>query len=191
MAVIYSRGPPFQKHFMFNYAFVINLIIVITASYLMIMYSNPWWSTLMKFKMPPSYEYRGVIVGITTFHFILCYLFEKHVIGEYVETIVQPWLSKLCLKTATKYEIIERELSVNEEWPRVTRMDIDHFMDREVDVEPDTESEQPINSLNEKRQECPPEVNDHAKKVFLPNPTLKMFLVEILYPPQQNPISTF
>jgi hypothetical protein len=83
--------------------------------------------------MPPSLEYRGLIIGVALINFLLCYLLEVResnknltlrVYTRSLQTLVidTNWLSSLCKsiarrKTQAKYLHIEEEYKSKPNWP--------------------------------------------------------------------------
>lgn len=121
-AVIFAPGPPYRKNFLSNKLYLsVVLAEFLLVSYLTI-YPAEVFSKFINLKPAPFLEYHLVLYLISLANFILCYAWEVFFIQGILFHYMVPALRKL-RGPIHKYEKLERELQINNDWPPVGKVE--------------------------------------------------------------------
>ncbi|XP_064642890.1 polyamine-transporting ATPase 13A3-like isoform X2 [Lineus longissimus] len=119
LAVIFSNGAPYRKHFFTNWLFMVNLIIILGLTLFIAIYPTDGLAQFLELKPVPSMVYRILTVGIVLMNFLVSLIVQMFILDN---EAVKRSLRRACKKkqTTNPYQSIEHELTADPDWPPIS-----------------------------------------------------------------------
>lgn len=120
MAIIFSRGKPYRKAIYTNEAFIFSIcLLTIVCAYITVYPAN-WIVNLLQLLVPPTYDWRIIILALAFVNFIVCFFVEMFVMEYLIE---RKFKSKFYKPENSKKEYlrVEHELKNDFSWPKLSK----------------------------------------------------------------------
>lgn len=120
MAIIFSRGKPYRKAIFTNIAFIVSIMLLTIVCIYITVYPAEWIVNLLELLVPPTYDWKIIILALALANFVVCIFIETFVIEYMIEKILK---SKFYRPEASKKEYlrVEHELKNNSSWPKLNK----------------------------------------------------------------------
>lgn len=118
-AIVFSKGSPYRKPLITNGIMAVWTIAAVAATIFMSLYESQDFAERLNFKIPPSMDFRLVIVGVMVFSCIFCYLWEIYFIDGVLFAKVLPWYKIHVRGPHLPFERLEEELRSKAGWPPI------------------------------------------------------------------------
>ncbi|XP_078034110.1 polyamine-transporting ATPase 13A3 isoform X2 [Augochlora pura] len=120
MAVIFSRGKPYRKAIYTNITLIVSLILLTTICMYITVYPANWIVNLLMLQVPPTYDWKIIILALAVVNFVVCIFVEMFLIEYVIEMKLK---SKFYRpeKSKKEYLRVNHELQHDSSWPNLNR----------------------------------------------------------------------
>ncbi|XP_053988390.1 polyamine-transporting ATPase 13A3-like [Hylaeus volcanicus] len=120
MAIIFSRGKPYRKAIYTNIAFIVSIVLLTVVCTYITVYPAEWIINLLELLVPPTYDWKIIILALALANFVVCIIVETFVIEYMIEKILK---SKFYRpeKSKKEYLRVQHELKNDSSWPKLNR----------------------------------------------------------------------
>ncbi|KOC69420.1 putative cation-transporting ATPase 13A3 [Habropoda laboriosa] len=120
MAIMFSRGKPYRKAIYTNAAFMFSILLLTIVCTYITVYPANWIVNLLELLVPPTYDWRIIILALAFVNFIVCFIVEIFVMEYLVEKKLKTKFYRP-EKSKKEYLRIEHALKNNLNWPKLSK----------------------------------------------------------------------
>lgn len=117
LAIIFSRGKPYRHAIYTNGAFMFSIILLTIVCAYITIYPANWVLNVLEMILPPTYDWRLIILGLAVVNFFVCFFFESIIVERLTENTLKKKFYKP-EKSKKRYLKIEHELKNCINWPK-------------------------------------------------------------------------
>ncbi|CAL8110548.1 unnamed protein product [Orchesella dallaii] len=116
MAIVFSQGSPYRKGFWTNKYLMVSFIGLTSLTAYIVLYPDSWVIGQLELQLPPTMEFRLILVGFAACNFVIALLIEQGL----VNFILSKRQTNKSPAAKHGYLRIDHELSSREDWPPVS-----------------------------------------------------------------------
>lgn len=118
MAILFSRGKPYREAIYTNIAFMISIMLLITICIYVTVYPANWVVQTLQLIIPPTYDWRFVILILALCNFLICFFIETFIVEYGIEKKLKS-KSYRADKSKKEYLRVDHELRHQPNWPKL------------------------------------------------------------------------
>nr|XP_034180704.1 probable cation-transporting ATPase 13A3 [Osmia lignaria]XP_034180705.1 probable cation-transporting ATPase 13A3 [Osmia lignaria]XP_034180707.1 probable cation-transporting ATPase 13A3 [Osmia lignaria]XP_034180708.1 probable cation-transporting ATPase 13A3 [Osmia lignaria] len=120
MAIIFSRGKPYRKAIYTNIAFVFSIILLTIVCAYITVYPAQWVINCLQLLLPPTYDWRIIILALALANFVICFFVETFIIEYMIEKKFRTHFYR-AEKSKKEYLRVEQQLKNDLSWPPLSK----------------------------------------------------------------------